>query len=78
MHRILYFLLLLIIILTACSSPYRNPNFPDDFPSSPSIIVEEKGWKSLAVVYQRNSQSRPVTFENPNKIKPTRGLVGQR
>jgi hypothetical protein len=61
MHRILYSLLLV--------TSYRNPNYPANFPSSPSIIAEENGWKSLAIIYQRDAQGKQITFDNPNESR---------
>ncbi len=64
MHRVLYLLPVLALFLTACSSGYRNPNFPDGFPSSPSIIVEENGWKSFTILPQRDGDGKEITFGN--------------
>jgi hypothetical protein len=75
MHRILIKIAFLTFLLTACSK-YSHPNYSNSFPSSPSIITEENGWKSLAIIYQRDVQRKPVTFKSPNKSRANTWIGG--
>lgn len=64
MYRVLFLLILFTSLLAGCSSNLGNSYDPPKFPSSPSTIIEENGWKSLLIIPERNRQGEEITFEN--------------
>lgn len=76
MRRVLFTFIFLIPLLTACPSSLGNSYDPPKFPSSPSTIVEENGWKSLLIIPERNGQGTEITFENYKREQDFWGITG--